>query len=149
MIGLQGSGKSTWARRNAARLAASIVASDEIRNELEAAGIPAEGEGDRVFAIVAERVAQRLEAGENVIVDATHIRRSWRAEVVALARQRGARRVALWFDLPLEAALAGNARKPGGGWGDRPVPVDLVTELAEVLEPPGADEFDEIVKIRR
>jgi predicted kinase len=147
LIGLQGSGKSTWARANAARLRAVIVASDEIRNELEAAGIAAEGQGDRVFAIVGERAAQLLRAGQNVIVDATHIRRRWRADVLGLARRHGARRVAVWFDLPLETALAGNARKPGGGWGDRPVPEAVVTDLARELEPPGADEFDEVVKV--
>jgi predicted kinase len=100
-----------------------------------------------VFAIVAERVAQYLARGENVIVDATHIRRSWRAAVVALARERGARLIAVWFDLPLETALAGNARKPGGGWGERPVPVEVVTDLSREFEPPGEGEFDEVWKI--
>jgi predicted kinase len=147
LIGLQGSGKSTWARANARRLNARLVASDEIRNELEAVGIPAADQGDRVFAVLAERVAQHLDAGRNVIVDATHIRRAWRQAVLALARERGARRVAVWFDLPLEAALTGNARKPGGGWGDRPVPVEVVTDLSREFEPPGDDEFDEVIRI--
>ena len=41
LIGIQGAGKSTWAKANAGRLQAAIVASDDIRNELEAGGIDA------------------------------------------------------------------------------------------------------------
>jgi predicted kinase len=148
LIGLQGSGKTTWARANAGRLGAEIVSSDEIRNELEASGLSAEGEGDRVFAIVAERTAAHLDAGRNVIVDATHARRSWRAEVVRLARERGARLRAVWFDAPLEAALRGNARKPGGGWGDRPTPEAAIRHLWRTFEPPGENEFDDVLRIR-
>ena len=39
LIGAQGSGKSTWACANAERLGAVVVASDDIRNELEARGL--------------------------------------------------------------------------------------------------------------
>jgi predicted kinase len=147
LIGVQGSGKSTWARANAARLGAEIVASDAIRNELEAGGVPAEGQGDRVFGLLEARVAHLVDQGCSVIADATHVRRSWRANLVALIRQRGARLVAIWFDLPLAVCLERNASKPGGGWGDRTVPAAVVRELWKGLEPPGRDEFDEIVKL--
>jgi protein phosphatase len=147
LIGVQGSGKSSWARANAGRLAAEVVASDEIRNELEAAGIPAAGEGDRVFAILEARVARLVGQGTNAIADATHVHRRWRSKLVAQSRRQGARLVAVWFDLPLSVCLARNAAKPGGGWGDRRVPAEVVTDLWNGLEPPGADEFDEIVKI--
>ena len=45
LIGIQASGKSTWARANAAGLQAEVVASDEIRNELEAQGVKARARG--------------------------------------------------------------------------------------------------------
>ena len=70
LMGIQASGKSTWARENAARLGAEIVASDEIRNELDAAGVDAEHEGDRVFVICEARVTHWLDAGRTVIADA-------------------------------------------------------------------------------
>ena len=71
LIGIQASGKSTWARANAGALQAEVVASDEIRNELEAEGLEAEHEGDRVFSIFEARVARLLDNGRNVIADAT------------------------------------------------------------------------------
>lgn len=147
LIGVQGSGKSTWARANAEGLVAVIVASDEIRNELEAAGLDAMGLGDHVFAILEERVAKLLDQGLSVIVDATHARRKWRANVLAIARQRGARCVALWFDVPLEVVRERNLRKPGGEWGNRVIPEALLFDYWSQFEPPGEDEFDEVRKI--
>ena len=148
MIGIQGSGKSTWARANAERLRATVVASDEIRNELEAAGMDAMGLSDHVFAILEERVDGLLAGGHNVIVDATHARRHWRQNVLVIGRRRRARRVAVWFDLPLDAALARNQRKPGGGWGEREVPQALLLNVWRGFEPPSTEEFDEIWKPR-
>lgn len=148
LIGVQGAGKSTWAAANAARLEAQVVASDAIRNELDAAGHPAEGHSDEVFAVLAERVGAGLQAGRNLIADATHVRRGWRQATLAVAGAQHARRVAVWFDVPLEVCLARNAQRPGGPWGDRRVDEDLIRQLWQATEPPGLDEFDEIVTVR-
>ena len=148
LVGIQASGKSTWASANATRLEAEVVASDEIRNELEAAGIAAEHAGDQVFAIFEVRVAHWLDAGRNVIADATHARRVWRANVLALARQRGVRSVAVWFQVPLDVSRARNVHKPGGArWGDRVIEDGVLVDMWQHLDPPGLDEFDEIWKI--
>jgi uncharacterized protein len=147
LIGVQGSGKSTWARANAERLGAVVVASDEIRNELEAAGMDAMGLSDHVFAILEERVAKLLDQGRSVLVDATHARRAWRKNVLEIARRRGVRRVAIWFDLPIEVALARNEQKTGGGWGRRVVPQPLLMNVWRGFEPPGKDEFDEVQRL--
>ena len=148
LIGIQATGKSTWASANAARLGAEIVGSDEIRNELEVAGIEAEHEGDRVFAIFEARVAHWLDAGRSVMADATHARRAWRANVLSLARQRGARTVAVWFQTPLDVSRVRNARKPGGArWGDRVIQDEVLVEMWQHLDAPGLDEFDDIWKI--
>lgn len=147
LIGVQGAGKTTWAAANAARLGAEVVASDAIRNELEAAGHPAAGHSDEVFAVLAQRVAGCLAAGRNVIADATHVRRVWRAATLAAARQQRARLVAVWFDVPLATSLARNAQRPGGPWGDRRVDEGLIRQLWRELEPPDLDEFDEIITV--
>ena len=147
LIGVQGSGKSTWARANAERLNAVVVASDEIRNELEAAGMDAMGLSDHVFAILENRVDKLLKQGRSVLVDATHARRAWRANVLAIARRRRARRVAIWFDLPLEVVRERNLSKTGGDWGNRVIPEDLLLDYWSQFEPPGADEFDEVRKV--
>lgn len=147
LIGVQGAGKSTWAAANAASLQAEIVASDAIRNELEAAGHPAAGHSDEVFAVFTQRVGGCLAAGRNVIADATHVRRAWRAATVAAARAAHARLVAVWFDVPLEVSLARNAQRPGGLWGDRAVDEGLIRQLWRDTEPPTLAEFDEIVTV--
>jgi protein phosphatase len=147
LIGVQGAGKTTWAAANAERLQAEVVASDAIRNELEAAGHPAVGRNEQVFKELAERVGSCLAAGRSVIADATHVRRAWRAATLAAARREHARRVAVWFDVPLEVSLARNAQRPGGLWGDRRVDENLIRQLWRTIEPPGLDEFDEIVTV--
>lgn len=145
MVGVQGSGKSTWARANAKRLRAVVLASDAVRNELEAQGIDATNEGDRVFAIVEERLGTLLAQGRNVIVDATHARRRWRARELAVGRLHGAKRIAVWLDVPLPLALERNQNKPGGKlWGERVVPEAVLRSVSRRFEPPGLDEFDEI-----
>ena len=148
LIGIQASGKSTWAKANAERLSAAVVASDDIRNEMEADGLDATGQGDRVFAIFAQRVARLLDAGSSVIADATHARRAWRANILAIARQREVRIAAVWFQASLDTCRVRNSQKPGGTrWGDRIVPEDVLVDMWRRLEPPAADEFDEIWKI--
>ncbi len=147
LIGLQGAGKSRWAEQHAERLEAEVVSSDAIRNELEAAGTLAESQSERVFGMVAARVERALRAGRNVIVDATHARRPWRRRVLEIARQHGARRVAVWFDVPLGVALERNAARPGNGWGSRVVPRPVVVNVARSFEPPTRAEFDLIWRI--
>jgi predicted kinase len=148
LIGIQASGKSTWAKANASRLGAVIVASDGIRNELEAEGIDATDQGDRVFAILETRVARLLEAGQHVIADATHARRAWRANILALARQRAVPTAAVWFQTSLATCRARNTQKPGGTlWGERVVPDAVLVDMWRRFEPPTPDEFDEIWKM--
>ncbi|MEK7277919.1 MAG: AAA family ATPase, partial [Chloroflexota bacterium] len=61
LLGVQGSGKSTWAQANAAKLSAEVVSSDAIRNELESQGRHADApNGDEVFAIFNARLERTL-----------------------------------------------------------------------------------------
>ena len=84
-----------------------------------------------MFAIFEARVARLLDDGRNVIADATHARRAWRANVLALARQRAVPVVAVWFQVPLATALARNALKPGGTeWGDRIEPAEVLVDMS-------------------
>jgi predicted kinase len=148
MVGIQGSGKTTWARANAGRLAAEIVSSDAIRNELEAQGRDATDQGDQVFASLEERLAKLLDAGRHVIADATHARLAWRAKELAIARRRGARTVAVWLQTSLAVCRARNQRKPGGAlWGERVVADAVLVDMWQRFEPPSVGEFDEVWKV--
>ncbi|MBI3762708.1 MAG: AAA family ATPase [Chloroflexi bacterium] len=147
LLGAQGSGKTTWAKANASRLEALILASDDVRNELESTGAGDPNDGDLVFHIVEEELNWLASQGKTVIVDATHARRKWRKNHIAIARRHGARVVGLWFDAPLELCLARNAARPGGAWGDRVVPEEMVRWVWQGFEKPEVGEFDEVWKI--
>ncbi len=147
LIGVQGAGKSTWACANAERLGGVVLASDDVRNELEAQGTDATDKGDLVFGIVEQRLGQWLDEGKNVIVDATHARVKWREKEVAVARERGAKVIGVWFDVPLDVCLMRNRKKPGGPWGDRIVPQATLLGVARGFEKPTLAEFDEIWKV--
>jgi protein phosphatase len=145
LLGAQGAGKTTWATAHAAQLSAVILASDDIRNELEALGTDATSENERVFALLEAQLDVLLAQGKNVLVDATHARRSWREKEVAIARAHGAKTVAIWFDVPLAVCLQRNARKPGTQrWGERIVSPEFLRAVYLSLEPPTRAEFDEI-----
>jgi predicted kinase len=149
LIGAQGAGKTTWATAQAARLSAVVLASDDIRNELEAQGMDAAFENERVFAVLEKRLGGLIEQGKNVLVDATHAHRSWREREVAIAHTRGAKTVAVWFDIPLAVCLQRNAQKPGTQrWGERIVSPEFLRAVYLSLEPPTRAEFDEIQVIR-
>jgi len=146
LIGAPGSGKSTWARENASRLDAVVVGSDDVRNDFSVSG-ENPLDGDAVFAEVERRARDLLAAGQSVILDATHSRRRYRTYAIDLARDLDARRVAIWFDVPLEECLRRNAGRTGGTFGSESVPARVVRGIFEHLQPPGPDEFDEIIRI--
>lgn len=87
LIGLPGSGKSTFARNkvkfyddcNKTRL--EIVSSDDIREELYGTR-SCQKDPARVFEIVHERIINSLEQGWDVIFDATNITRKNRASLL-------------------------------------------------------------------
>lgn len=150
LLGVQGSGKSAWAKANAGRLSAAVLSSDAIRNELEAQGRETDAEnGDKVFAILNERLEQLLKESRNVISDATHAKRAWRNDEIAIARRLGAKVVAVWFDVPLTVCRYRNGARPrAGAWGDRYVPDGFLREVARTFEPPGPGEFDEVWRVQ-
>jgi predicted kinase len=145
LLGAQGAGKTTWAAAHAAQLSAVTLASDDIRNELEAQGMDATFENDHAFSLLEARLDVLLAQGKNVLVDATHARRSWREKEIAIARARGAKTVAIWFDVPLAVCLQRNAWKPNTQrWGERIVSPEFLRAVYSSLEPPTSAEFDEI-----
>jgi predicted kinase len=148
LLGVQGSGKSTWAQANAQRLAAIVLASDAVRNDLVGQGQSQKAEkGDAVFAILNKRLRTEVGAGENVILDATHARRAWRRDAIMIGRLFSARVVGVWFDVPLGVCLERNAQRAGSAWGDQAVPEQFVREVAAGFEAPAPNEFDELWRV--
>jgi predicted kinase len=126
LIGLPGSGKSTWA----AKQSAGILSSDAIRHLLS---------GDetnqaihaQVFTTMRHLLRQRLSLGAScTIIDATNLRRRDRRDWLRIAKKHGASAEAIWFAVPLAIAQERNRLR------QRVVPPEVIAQFAKRLEAP-------------
>jgi predicted kinase len=130
MVGLPGSGKSTFL----ARLGMRGLSSDAIR------GLLADDERDqtiheRVFETLRYLLRQRLAIGRPVTyVDATHLRPEERRPYLEIGREFGCEVEALFFDVPLAVCRERNAGR------DRVVPEDVLVAMAAKLVVPTVEE---------
>lgn len=132
LVGLQGSGKTTFFRERFAATHAH-VSKDNFRSNARPAR--------RQRNLIAEAFA----AGRSVVVDNTNPTVADRAELVGLARNAGARVVCYYFPPDVEASLRRNA----GREGKARVPDHAVRITAARLEPPTLTEgFDRLFTVR-
>ena len=134
-VGLPGSGKSTYL----ARLGVNAISSDAIRLQL------ADDETDqsihsRVFATMRYLLRQRLDLHRPVTyIDASSLTPKDRRPWVKIAKDRGCRIEALYFDVPLDVCKARNAAR------GRVVPESAMDQMAAKLKRPTAAEgFDRV-----
>jgi protein phosphatase len=114
LVGVSGSGKSTFARRHF--LPTEIVSSDFCR------GLVADDENDQTattaaFEVLHTIVGKRLEGGRLAVVDATNVRPEDRRPLVTLARRHHVLPVAVVLDVPPEVCRARNEQRPDRDFG--------------------------------
>jgi len=130
MVGLPGSGKSTYLKQ----LGANAISSDAIRHLL-ADDATIQTIHARVFATMRYLLRHRIAIGRPVsYVDATHLTAAERAPYVSIGRAFGCDVEAVFFDVPVEVCQDRNRLR------QRVVPAEAIEEMRAKLVPPSLDE---------
>jgi protein phosphatase len=114
MVGVSGSGKSSFAREHFGRY--EIVSSDFCR------GLVADDENDQdaskdAFELLGVIVGKRLARGRLTVVDATNVQPAARKQLLALAKAHDVLPVAIVLDVPDNVCIARNAERPDRDFG--------------------------------
>jgi protein phosphatase len=110
LVGVAGSGKSTFAARHFAP--GDVLASDGFRARLGRDEAD-QGVNRTAFAVLHAALERRLAAGRTTVVDATNVRADARHALVRRAAAAGVPAIAIVLDLPLPDCLAGDRARSG------------------------------------
>ena len=142
LVGLPGSGKTTYARRmpNAIRVSLDdirLMMSGRTYDERYEPAVAAAGN-----AALRAVLAGARDWGMDVVFDATNVSRAWRARSLEAAAGQDVVPVAILFRCPLEVALERNRRRRF------PVPDEVIRRFHASLEEPTREEgFAEVLVV--
>ena len=138
LIGLPGCGKSTYASK---LKGFTVLSSDAIRKEIYGSE-EVQTDPKRVFTILYNRMEQLVSKGENVVLDATHIKKKDRFVALKIAHKYNQPVEAIVFDVPLDVCLERNNSR------ERKVPESAYERMLRQYERPTLEEgFSNIVSI--
>ena len=139
MVGLPGSGKSTWLERQGI----TPLSSDSVR-QLLADDITDQTIHKHVFQALRYLLRQRIAIGRPVTyVDATHLTPFERRPYIQIGRKYGCALEAVFLDVPLEVCQERNRFRR------RVVPEEAMRKMAAKLQPPRRDEgFARVTVVR-
>jgi predicted kinase len=139
IVGLPGSGKSTYAKQQRW----PVLASDEIRRIL-LDDARDQSANRSIFALLRHMLRKRLELRRPVTcIDATNLTSYERRPYIKTAQLYGADIEAVYLDVPIEICHARNLNR------DRVVPPDVVERMSKRLQPPSLEEGFSTVRVLR
>ena len=144
LIGIPGSGKTTYSNELAVKYNAKVISTDRVRQTY--VGI-AESE---VFPTVYRLCSEELKNGSNVILDATHITPKVRKRTFDSLEQFGVtyEKVAYYFDTPVEVCLE-RVEKRNQDPNELFLPLEVIESYGKNIIPPTKEEgFEEIFIIK-
>lgn len=121
LIGLPGSGKSTYAAEQHKKYGTHVCSSDAIRAEL--GDVNDQGNNEKVFRILHRRIKDYLRNGESVIYDATNIKSKRRRAFLAELRSISCEKHCIIFRTSYEQCLKRNELR------ERKVPPEVIRKM--------------------
>ena len=141
MIGIPGSGKSSYAKKYLLTNNSVYLSSDDIRIELY--GFEDQTHNDIVFETMRKRTLNALREGKDVIYDATNLSKKRRSNIISEARKLSAQINAYLCCTPINIILERNITRV-----ERQLPWDKLVQMIQSIEPPMYYEgFDNIYLI--
>jgi len=150
MMGLPGSGKTTWAEKKAKETGAIIISRDDIRHMLRHSYDydSSERSQNYVLNVSQHMIKQALIAGFDIILDQLSLTKEQRERTLRFIRYHTAE-VHITLVWCSEDKLNVDRRMNSEmAWGDRGYYEELISTLKSQIEEPTYDEnFDEIIRI--
>lgn len=145
MVGVPGSGKSTWIQNNKEDTDI-VISRDAIRFSMLKDGEEYFSHEGDVFTEFVWQIATALAGGHTVIADATHLNKSSRAKVLNKVRKLADEIEAIVIDVDLITALERNDMREGRAL----VPRGVIRRMYIQMEMPEESEgFNKITFIRK
>lgn len=140
MVGLPGSGKSTYATKYTTQDRTTIVSTDEIRRELY--GNPeTQGNAQDVFNEAYRRIEIALRAGDTVVFDATNLKTRNRRYLINKYRPIADTIIAEYINTPIDECIMRDELR------SRTVGYEVIQRMARGMTEPRLDEGFDLVHI--
>lgn len=143
MVGVQGSGKSTYSRKLRDEFGYTIISSDEVRM------MHPDWEESKIFPEVYRLCANELKEGNDVVFDATNITPKVRARNINLVREHYRDfEVYAYFINTKKELCKERVIKRNNMEGELYLPIEVIDSYFNNLVPPSLEEgFDKVIVI--